>query len=112
MPEKVFIYEEEYSKDRIKFLHRLKDVFLTSDNSATFVKRIYELKSELYEDSQKHVYIFISERTITWLRTNTVIARYVHRSEDWNILSLFNDTRLFESKYVIPGKIYVFHLID
>lgn len=112
IPERVFIYEEEYSRFTINFLQELKNAFLESKNASSLADKIYELKNELFEDSNKDIYIVISERTLTWLNTKPIFTRYIRRSESWDVLSLFRDSTVFELKFVIPEKVYVFHLVE
>jgi len=107
IPEKMFIYEEEYSNYTISFLQRLKNAF-QQQNTSFFIEEIQKLKSEIFGNAKKEIYIVVSQRTLTWLSSKTTFTRLVKQINDWKIVEqIINDNR-FKLVYAIPEKIYIF----
>ena len=108
MPQVVFIFEDEYNKYSLKFFAELKKAFKT-ENSSLFVEKIIKLKNELYGDSDKEVYVVISKRTLTWLKSNRTFVYFPARTVNWNLLNNTLSNRCyFDLIYRIPNDVYVF----
>jgi hypothetical protein len=109
MPERAFIYEEEYSNYTLFFLEKLKASFWR-DTSSAFIKDILKLKNEIYGNATKKIiYVVISQRTLNWLYSNMTFVRNINKSYDFKpVLHIFFDSTQFELVFYIPGKVYVF----
>jgi hypothetical protein len=109
MPEREFIYEEEYSNYTLLFLEKLKASF-RRDTSSAFIKDMLKLKDEIYGNgTKKIIYIVISQRTLIWLNSNMTFVKNVNKSYDFKpVLHIFFDSMQFEPVFYIPGKVYVF----
>jgi hypothetical protein len=109
MPEREFIYEEEYSNYTLLFLEKLKASF-RRDTSSAFIKDILKLEDRIYGNATKKIiYIVISQRTLIWLNSNMTFVKNVNKSYDFKpVLHIFFDSMQFEPVFYIPGKVYVF----
>jgi len=110
MPERVFIYEEEYSNYTISFLRRVKEAF-QQPNASSFTEEIRRLKGEIFGNTTKETYIVISQRTLTWLSSDITFVRRVSQSNNWKILDQIMGDKKFKLVYTIPEEVYVFKCI-
>ena len=109
MPERAFIYEEEYSNYTLLFLEKLKACF-RHDTASAFMEDILKLKDEIYGNATKKIiYVVISQRTLIWLNSNMTFVKNIDKSYDFKpILHIFFDSKWFEPVFSIPGKVYIF----